>query len=71
MKKILFIMHRASLGGPGQSLIFNLLELKKIYRVNVIVPEDGPLIDELKKIDVNVEIFFPRMRYIIKMIWII
>jgi glycosyltransferase involved in cell wall biosynthesis len=64
MKKLLFITHRSSMGGPSQSLYLNILELRDKYQVKVIIPENGPLYNVLKDLRVEVEIFNARWRYI-------
>ena len=64
MKKILFIVHKSSLGGPSQSLYLNILELKERYKIKVIMPDKGPLYTTLKNLNVEVEIFQARWRYL-------
>ena len=55
--KILFFSHTAGLGGSERSLLELIDELlEKDVLISVVLPYEGPLIDELKKRVVNYEI---------------
>ena len=52
------------MGGPSRSLCLNISELKEKYKIKVIIPENGPLYNTLKNLNVEVEIFQARWRYL-------
>ena len=57
-KKILYIDHVAHIGGAEISLLHMVKGVKanKQVAVKVVLPEDGPLVDELKKLNIDVDI---------------
>lgn len=59
MKNILFIHSSSEMYGSDKSLLYLLKNIdKKEYGVNVLLPEEGPLVDALKNVKgVNVDIF--------------
>jgi len=54
MKNILFVHQSADLYGSDKTLLFLVDSIKDTVNPIVVVPEEGPLTDELKKIDVEV-----------------
>ncbi|OIJ21730.1 hypothetical protein BKP45_03250 [Anaerobacillus alkalidiazotrophicus] len=57
MKNILFLHSSAELYGSDRSLLNLINNINKTqFRITIILPEKGPLVDELKKIN-NVEVF--------------
>lgn len=58
-KHILFIHSSSELYGSDRSLLYLIKELDKIkYKITVLLPCDGPLVAELKKVDgVDIEIY--------------
>ena len=61
MKRILFLYHTSSIGG-GSFCLLNILKNldRQILAPYVLLSEDGPLVDEIKKLNIIVN-FLPRM----------
>lgn len=59
MKNILFIHSSSEMYGSDKSLLYLLKNIKKDeYRVNVLLPEEGPLVEKLNEIEgVSVDIY--------------
>lgn len=55
MKNILFIHQSADLYGSDKTLLYLVESIKEEAKAIVVVPEEGPLTEELKKI--NIEVF--------------
>ncbi|AUC21320.1 hypothetical protein BTO15_04010 [Polaribacter sejongensis] len=55
MKNILFIHQSADLYGSDKTLLYLLESIKDVANVIVVVPEEGPLTEEFKKL--NIEVF--------------
>ncbi len=58
MRNILFLHASADLYGSDRSLLRTVTQLdKKQFRAHVVVPVDGPLVDELKTLGIPVDVF--------------
>ena len=54
MKNVLFVHQSADLYGSDKTLLFLVEALKKNISPIVVVPEEGPLIEELRKKEIRV-----------------
>ena len=58
MKKILYIYHTSAIGGGSYCLLNILKEIDRtLYTPSVMLSSDGPLVDEIRKMDIDVYIF--------------
>lgn len=61
MKRILFLYHTSTVGGGSYCLLNILKNLdRQIIEPHVLLCSDGPLVDEIKKLDIKVD-FLPMM----------
>lgn len=61
MKRLLFLYHTSAVGGGSYCLLNILKNLdRQIIEPHVLLCSEGPLVDEIKGLDINVE-FLPKM----------
>lgn len=61
MKSILYVFHCSSIGGGSYCLLNILKELnRELYSPSVLLSEEGPLAEEIRKLGINV-LFMPSM----------
>ena len=58
MKKILYIYHTSAIGGGSYCLLNILKEIDRtLYTPSVMLSSDGPLVDEIRTMGIDVYIF--------------